>query len=321
VFRTIAVVTATIMIAAAHPTAAQPYPSKPIRLIVPQSPGGPTDILARLTAQRLTTVLGQSAVPENRGGAGGAIAAKTVAGAEPDGHTLLFANTSVLILVPALSRSAGYDAGHFAPVARVAESYQVLVVHPSVPAGSVRELVAYARANPGKLNYSSAGVGNTIHLAGELFNTSAGIKMVHVPYNSGAEATTAALGGQVQVTFVNITGVADLIASGKLRALAVTSPTRMAALPNVPTMVESGFPDIVIRAFFGVVAPAGTPPAIVSKLNAAVDGGLTTGEMKAALARLGAEPTPGSGAEFAAFIAAERNRWEGVAQTAGIRLD
>src|SRR5262249_23099059 len=156
----------------------------------------------------------------------------------------------------------------------------VLVVNPALPVRTVAELVAYAKANPNKLNYSSAGIGNTIHLAGELFNHSAGTKIVHVPYNSGAEATTAVLGGQVQMTFVNVTGLPPLIADGKLRALAVTSPQRLALLPDVPTMVESGYPDFVVRAFFGMVAPAGTPTPIVDKLNATINAGMTSKEMQ-----------------------------------------
>ena len=195
---------------------AQTYPDRLVRIIVPQGPGGPTDLLARVAAQRLQAACDQNVIIENRGGAGGVIAAKAAGSAEPDGYTLFMGNTSVLVLIPILSRTAGYDpAKLFAPVARLAESYQVLVVHPSLPVKTVAELVAYAKANPGKLNYASAGIGNTIHLAGELFNPSAGIKIVHVPYNSGAEATTAVLGGQVQMTFVNITGLPPLIADGQ----------------------------------------------------------------------------------------------------------
>ncbi len=234
-----------------------------------------------------------------------------------DGYTLFMGNTSVLVLIPILSKTANYDpAKLFAPVARLAESYQVLVVHPSLPVKTVAELVAYAKANPDKLNYSSAGIGNTIHLAGELFNHSAGIKIVHVPYNSGAEATTAVLGGQVQMTFVNITGLPPLIADGKLRALAVTSPKRLAALPDVPTMVESGYPDFVVRAFFGIVAPAATPAAIVDKLNATINAEMTSTEMQTTLKRLGAEAGSGTAADFAAFIADERRRWSAVAKAA-----
>jgi len=308
-----------LMISAA---AAQTYPDRLIRIIVPQGPGGPTDLLARVAAQRLQAALHQNVVIENRGGAGGVIAAKAAASAEPDGYTLFMGNTSVLVLIPILSRSANYDAAKlFVPVARIAESYQVLVVHPSLPVKTVAELIAYAKANPNKLNYSSAGIGNTIHLAGELFNHSAGTKIVHVPYNSGAEATTAVLGGQVQMTFVNVTGLPPLIADGKLRALAVTSPKRLALLPDVPTMRESGFPDFVVRAFFGLVAPAGTPAAIVDKLNTTINAEMTSNEMQTTLKRLGAEAGSGTAAEFAAFIAAERKRWSAVAKAANISID
>ena len=194
---------------------AQPYPDRLIRIIVPQSPGGPTDLLARATAQRLQAAFGQNVIAENRGGAGGVIAAKAVAAAEPDGYTLLLGNTSVLVHIPILSRSAGYDpAKAFAPVARLATSYQVIFVHPSVPVKSMQELIIYAKANPGRLNYSSAGVGNTLHLAGELLKARAGIDLVHVPYNSGAEALRAVLGGQVHMSLVNLTGLLPLFQEG-----------------------------------------------------------------------------------------------------------
>jgi tripartite-type tricarboxylate transporter receptor subunit TctC len=301
---------------------AQTYPDRLVRIIVPQGPGGPTDLLARVAAQRLQAVLHQNFIIENRGGAGGVIAAKTAAGAEPDGYTLFMGNTSVLVLIPILSKSANYDPEKlFVPVARLAESYQVLVVHPSLPVKTVAELVAYAKANPNKLNYSSAGIGNTIHLAGELFNHVAGTRIVHVPYNSGAEATRAVLGGQVQMTFVNITGLPPLIADGKLRALAVTGPKRMALLPDVPTMVESGFPDFVVRAFFGLAAPSGTPAPIVDKLNATINAEMSSNEVQTTLKRLGAEAGSGTAAEFAAFIAAERKRWSAVAKAANISID
>src|SRR5215470_318810 len=190
---------------------AETYPDRLIKIIVPQTAGGPTDMLARLTAQRLQVALGQNVIAENRGGAGGAIAAKAVAAAEPDGYTLLLGNTSVLVHIPLLSRTAGYDPGKaFAPVARLAVSYQVVFVHPSVPATSIGELIAHAKANPGKLNYSSAGVGNTLHLAFELLKARAGIDITHVPYNSGAEALRAVLGGQVQMSMVSLAGLLPL---------------------------------------------------------------------------------------------------------------
>ncbi len=301
---------------------AQTYPDRLVRIIVPQGPGGPTDLLARVAGQRLQSALGQNVVIENRPGAGGIIAAKAAGSAEPDGYTLFMGNTSVLVLVPILSQKAGYDPDKlFTPVARIAESYQVLVVNPSLPVKTVAELVAYAKANPGKLNFASAGIGNTIHLAGELFNFDAGIKIVHVPYNSGAEATRAVLGGQVQMTFVNITGLPPLIADGKLRALAVTSPKRQPLLPDVPTMIESGYPDFVVRAFFGLVAPAGTPKPVVDKLNSTINAEMASTEMQTTLKRFGAAAGSGTAAEFAEFIARERRRWSAVAKAANIRID
>jgi tripartite-type tricarboxylate transporter receptor subunit TctC len=307
---------------AAAPARAQAYPEKIIRLIVPQTPGGPTDLLARVIAARLHAALGQGVVAENRGGAGGAIAAKAVAAAEPDGYTLLLGNTSVLVHIPILSRSAGYDpAKAFAPVARLAVSHQVIFVHPSVPATTIQELIAYAKANPGKLNYSSAGVGNTLHLAGELLKVRAGIDITHVPYNSGADALRAVLGGQVHMSLVSLSGLLPLFQEGKLRALATTSPKRFADLPDVPTMIESGFPDFTVPAFFGIVAPAGTPAAIVDKLNATVNAELASPEMQKTLANMGAERGTGSAQEFAAFIEAERRKWDAVAKAAGIRID
>jgi tripartite-type tricarboxylate transporter receptor subunit TctC len=307
---------------AADAARAQSYPDHLIKLIVPQTAGGPTDLLARVTAQRLQAALGQNVVTENRGGAGGVIAAKQVGSADPDGYTLLLGNTSVLVHIPILSRSAGYDPGKiFAPVARLAVSYQVIFVHPSVPATSMQEFIAYAKANPGKLNYSSAGVGNTLHLAGELLKYRAGIDLTHVPYNSGAEAMTAVLGNQVQMSLVSLSGLLPLLQQGKLRALAATSPTRFPELPDVPTMIESGFPDFTVPATFGVVAPAGTPQAIVDKLNATINQELASAEMQKTLANMGATRGTGSAQDFATFIAAERRKWQAVADATGIRID
>jgi tripartite-type tricarboxylate transporter receptor subunit TctC len=309
---------AVITSGAPAPAGAESYPDKAVRILVPNGPGGPTDVLARLVGQRLQAVLGQNVVVENRPGAAGAIAARTVAAADPDGYTLFFANTSVLIFIPVLSKGAGYDLVNFAPVAKVAATHQLLVVRAALPVTSVRELVAYAKANPGRLNYSSAGVGNLLHFAGELLRARAGIDIVHVPYKSGAESAAAAAGGQADFTFSNL-GILPLVADGRLRALAVTSPARMPEVPAVPTMIESGYPDFVVSSFFGLVAPAGTPAAIVDLLNAAINREMP--QMRAALATLGSEPQSGSPKEFAAFIAAEQRKWGAVANATGIRLD
>jgi tripartite-type tricarboxylate transporter receptor subunit TctC len=304
------------------PTQAQNYPDRVIKIVVPQGAGGPTDLLARVVAQRLQTVLGQNVIIENRGGAGGVIASKMVAAAEPDGYTLLLGNSSTLAIIPALSRNAGYDPEKaFAPVAKLVETSQLLLVNPAVPAKTIGELVAYAKANPGKLSFASAGVGNILHLSGEMLKARAGIDMVHVPYNSGAETVTAVFSGNVPMTFVGINGIAPLVTEGRVRALVTTSPHRLAEFPTVPTMIESGYPDFVVRAFFGLVAPAGTPAAIVAKLNNAIEGGLASPEMQKAFTGIGGEAAPGSPADFAASIASERAKWSAVGKAAGVSLD
>ena len=301
---------------------AQAYPSKVIKLVVPAGPGGPTDIVARLIAERMSAALGQSVVVDNRGGAGGAIAAKAVAGAEADGYTLLLGNTATLANIPAVSRSAGYDpVKQFAAVAKVLDSYMLLVVRADAPWKSVAELVAHAKANPGKLNHGAAGAGNLTHLAGELFKAKAGIDFVAVQYKSSAEFHTALLGGQVDLAFDSVTGVRALVADGKLRPLAVTSATRSADFPDVPTMIEAGVPDYVVTAFFGVVAPAGTPPAVIARLNTVINDSLKTEALQESLKKLGAKASIETPEQFGALIAAEFQKWQGISDTAGIKLD
>ncbi|HKA80699.1 MAG TPA: tripartite tricarboxylate transporter substrate binding protein [Xanthobacteraceae bacterium] len=301
---------------------AQAYPSKVIKLVVPAGPGGPTDIVARLIAERMSAALGQSVVVDNRGGAGGAIAAKAVAGAEADGYTLLLGNTATLANIPAVSRSAGYDpVKQFAAVAKVLDSYMLLVVRADAPWKSVAELVAHAKANPGKLNHGAAGAGNLTHLAGELFKAKAGIDFVAVQYKSSAEFHTALLGGQVDLAFDAVTGVRALVADGKLRPLAVTSATRSADFPDVPTMIEAGVPDYVVTAFFGVVAPAGTPPAVIARLNTVINDSLKTEALQESLKKLGAKASIETPEQFGALIAAEFQKWQGISDTAGIKLD
>jgi tripartite-type tricarboxylate transporter receptor subunit TctC len=305
----------------AGPAAAQTYPSKPIKLIVPFPPGGPVDVAARLVGQHLPRVLGATVIVENRAGAAGALGAKAVANAEPDGYTLLCGNISSLVVLPAVTSNRDYDpAKVFAPVAKVSQNYEVLVVHPGFPARSVAELVALAKANPGKLNFGSAGVGNATHLAAELFKLRTGADIVHIPYKGAAEAVTGVLGGQVQMFFGDIAGVLPLMNDGALRALAVSSETRNPLAPDVPTMIESGVPDYVVLTYIGVVAPAATPSAIIEKLNAAINESLTAPEVAAAFAKLGAEVRPASPQDFAAFLAAETKKWTEVAKAANIKI-
>jgi tripartite-type tricarboxylate transporter receptor subunit TctC len=312
---------AGMLSAAAVPAFAQGYPDRPIRLIVPSAPGGPTDIPARLLSQILPR-LGQPAVVENRPGAGGAIGARAVATAAPDGYTLLVGNTSVLAVIPAVSASASYEpAKSFTPVAKISESYQILVVHPSTPWMSVQELIADAKANPGKFNLAHTGAGGLPHLTAELFRASAGVDLVGVPYKSGGEAVTALLGGQVHCTFEAISILLPQIREGKVRALGLTSRTRTPLAPDIPTMIEAGVPDYEVTTFYGVVAPAGTPADVVAKLNTAINEGFAAEEMRAAVGKLGSALALGSADEFGRFVAAQGVKWSEVARKANIKVD
>jgi tripartite-type tricarboxylate transporter receptor subunit TctC len=307
---------------AATSAAAQNYPDRLIKFIVPFAPGGPVDVVARLVAQRMAPILGQNVIIENRLGGGGVIGAKAVANAEPDGYTLLFGNISTLSVIPAVTRNRDYDpAKNFVPVAKVSDSPEVLVVKSSFPARSVQELVAIARKSPGTLNFGSSGYGNATHLAAEWFKARMSLNIVNIPYKGLSEVVTGVLAGQVKFVFGAIEGVMPHIQDGQLRPLAVTSEKRFALLPDVPTMIESGVDGFVISSFEGVVAPAGTPPAIVAKLNAAINESVAQPEIRGQLERLGAMPATGTPEEFAAFFAAERSKWEAVVKTAGVSLD
>ena len=301
---------------------AQDYPARPVRLVVPFGSGGPTDVAARLVAQIAQSELGATIVVENRPGAGGATGSKSVANAEPDGYTLLVGTSATLAVVPALMKNPGYDPlKSFAAVAKVADSTTVMIVPANFPANSVKEFVAYAKAKPGKLSYASAGAGNQTQLAAELLKARAGIEAIHVPYKSGAEMVTAVLSEQVQFAFPDISILIPLIRDHKVKALAVTSARRHPQLPDVPTLLESGIPDFAITFWSGVVAPAGTPVAIVTKLNAAMDKGLRSQEIQDKLAAIGAQTTPGSPQDFASFIASETVKWREIAKTANVSLD
>jgi tripartite-type tricarboxylate transporter receptor subunit TctC len=304
---------------AAH---AQSYPDKFVHLVVPAGPGGPTDVLGRLIADRLTSAFKQTVIVDNRGGAGGVIGARAVAAAAPDGYTLLFGNTATLANIPAVSKGAGYDpVKNFTAVAKMTDTYVLLVVGPDLPVKTMPGFLAYAKANPGKLNQAAVGPGNLTHLAGELLKSKAGLDFVTVHYKSGAEAMTSVIAGQAQFAIDNVAVIRPLLDDGKLRALAVTSATRQADFPNLPTMIEAGVPDYVVTAFFGIVAPAGTPPAIVRRLNAEINTALTQPELIQAMARLGTTPAGGTAQEFQGFIAAEYKKWVEIADKAGIKVD
>ncbi len=301
---------------------AQAYPDRLIKIVVPYPPGGPIDITARLVAQRLGPILGQTVIIENRGGAGGALGTKAAAGAEPDGYTLLFGNASAFVVGPAVYRFRDYDTlKQFTPIAKVTEGYEVLVVAPDFPAKNVQELIAYAKARPGKLNFGSMGYGNLTHLVAELFKLQSGTDFVHVHYKGSPEAVAGIVSGQVHILFGEVAGLLPLVREGKLRALGVASVGRNALAPELPTMIEGGVDDFVALTFTGVVAPKGTPAPIVSKLNAAINESLKPPEVVAALGKLGAEVRPGSPEEFGAFLAKERDKWVDVVTRTGIKAE
>jgi tripartite-type tricarboxylate transporter receptor subunit TctC len=301
---------------------AQIYPDRLIKIVVPYPPGGPIDITARLVAQRLGPILGQTVIIENRGGAGGALGTKAAAGAEPDGYTLLFGNASAFVVGPAVYRFRDYDTlKQFTPIAKVTEGYEVLVVAPDFPPKNVQELIAYAKAHPGKLNFGSMGYGNLTHLVAELFKLQTGTDFVHVPYKGSPEAVAGIVAGQVHILFGEVAGLLPLVREGKLRALGVASAGRNALAPELPTMIEGGVDGFVALTFTGVVAPKGTPAPIVSKLNAAINESLKPPEVVAALGKLGAEVRPGSPEEFGAFLAKERDKWVDVVTRTGIKAE
>jgi tripartite-type tricarboxylate transporter receptor subunit TctC len=306
--------------AAAAP--ADTFPSRSIRLVVPFPPAGATDILARAVANDLQKTWGQSVVVENRPGAGGNLGADQVAKANPDGYTLVMGTVGTHGINVSLYARMPYDAiRDFAPVTLVAAVPNLLVVHPSVPVTSVRELIDLARAQPGILNYASSGNGTSIHLSGELFKSMANVQITHVPFNGSGPAIGALVAGQVQAMFDNMPSALPQAKSGRLRPLAVTSAHRSPALPEIPTIAEAGLPGYDASSWFGVLAPAGTPRDIVAKLNAAIVRGLQSSETRDRLSGQGAEPVGDSPEHFAEFIRAEIAKWAGVVKAAGARVD
>ncbi len=298
---------------------AQDYPSRTVKIIVPTPPGGPVDVMARITANYLQTALGQAFVIENRGGAGNTIGSKDAAEATPDGYTLLYSSASGLVIAPLLHPDAGYNPlTDYAPIALVAATSNILVVNPAVPAKTVAELVAYAKANPGKVNFSSGGIGVLPHLIGEMFKAQAGIDIVHVPYKGGGPSINDLVAGNVQMTFESTTVLLPLIKAGKLRALAVTTKKRIPQLPDVPTMVESGYPNFVTTAWTGLLAPAHTPEPIIAKLNMAINEGLTKPQLLEALAKLTIDPLGGTPADFTAQIKSDTAKWSPIIAALGL---
>jgi tripartite-type tricarboxylate transporter receptor subunit TctC len=302
--------------------AAQNYPAKPIHLIVPFPPGGPTDIVGRLVGQKLSEGLGQPVVVDNRPGAGGTVGSAAAAKAPSDGYTLLYGSTSTLAIAPALYHNLSYDPRTaFAPITLVSRGAIIAAVNAQVPAHTLAEFIALAKKEPGKLSYSSAGSGTPPHLAAELFKTVAGVDLLHVPYKGGAPAISDLVGGQVQAIFEGHVVLLPHIKSGKVRALAITGQKRDPALPEVPTFAEAGLPSYDVYFWSGLVAPAGTPNDILTRLNGVLVQALTAPEARETLTRQGLEPAPTTPQQFAAFIGSEVERWGRVAKDSGAKLD
>jgi tripartite-type tricarboxylate transporter receptor subunit TctC len=304
------------------PALAQNYPTKPIRILIAQAPGSATDVISRVVGNRLSEGLGQPIVIEARPGAGGVVGTEAAARSAPDGYTLFMANNSTHGSNPAVYPKLPYDAvNDFAPIAFVASVPYVLVVDPSLPTKNVQELVALAKSRPGKMNYASAGNGSTHHFCGELLKSMSGIDLQHVPYKGSPPAITGLLGGEVSLMFANVADIGSQIKSGKVKPLAVTTAKRAPSLPEVPTMAEAGLPGFEIVSWFGLLAPAGTPAPIVSRLNAETVKVLERDDIQATLAKQGLEVSPGTPEQFAAHIKSEIAKFSKIGKAAGIKAE
>jgi tripartite-type tricarboxylate transporter receptor subunit TctC len=298
---------------------AQTYPNRNITLVVPFPPGGSTSIVGRVVADKMSQLLGQSIVVDNRGGAGGTVGTKAVAKSEPDGYTLLAGYTGTLAIGPSLYRNVGYDPRKdFAPIGSIGCSPSSLVVHPSFAVKSVAELIAYAKANPGKVNFGSAGVGTVGHITGEYFAHATGIHIVHIPYKGTGPALSDLLGGHIPMSFSPIATTSGNVKAGLLRGLAVTSVHRNTLLPDVPTMIEAGIPGFDASLCYGLLAPAGAPRAVIDRLNKALREALASDEVKKQLELDGTEITPGTPEQYADFIDKDEKKWSELVKVSGV---
>jgi tripartite-type tricarboxylate transporter receptor subunit TctC len=301
---------------------AQTYPAKPVKLLIPFPPGGNTDIVGRLMAHKLSEAFGQQVYIENRGGAGGTIGAEAAAKSPPDGYTLFFGTTGTLASAPALQPNLRYDpVKGFAPISTLANAPVVVLVRGDLPVGSLRELIALAKSKPGELKFGSAGTGHFVHLAGEMFKGAAGVDLFHVPFKGVAAALIDVLGGRIELMFDAAAQYEPHLKSGKLRALAVAHPRRLARLPEVPTTAEAGLPGYELASWFGLLAPAGTPGDIVQRVNAEVLKALASREAVETLQKLGLEAAGSSPQRYAAMIAEDGSRWREVVNAAGIKIE
>jgi len=319
--RHIAAALAIIAAALAAAVHAQTYPSRNIRLVVPFPPGGPADVMARLAAKSLTETLGQQVIVDNRPGGGSTIAAREVARAEPDGYTLLLASAATTAIGPALYRNIGYDpATSFAPVAFFSSTPYVMVTGPRTPLRSVQDVIAFAKQHPGKLNFGVPN-GAPPHMIAAWFKSATASDILIVPYKGAANLITDLIGGQIELGFETTSVTLSHLRDGSMRPLGVATPRRLPELPDVPTMIESGVPDFVAGSWIGIMAPAGTPGAIVAKLNAAINDGLSKPDLQARLKQLAAVTRPGSPQDFAAFMAAENPKWTAMARLSGLKAE
>jgi tripartite-type tricarboxylate transporter receptor subunit TctC len=316
-----AVVTIGFVLGAVEPGLAQSYPNKLVKLILPYTPGSPNDVLARLVAPRLSSRLGQTVVIDNRPGGGTAIGAKAVMTAEPDGYTLLYSNSPTHLIAPLVNRSFTYEPlKDFVPIATVGSSSNVLVIASSVPATSLAEFISYAKANPGKLNFGF-GQGTQPQLVGEMFKLAAGINIASIPYRGGSQAITDLLAGHIHMNIGTVSTLLPLVRDGKVRALAVTSTTRSADLPEVPTMAESGLPNVTSVTYYGILGPVGMAADVVDRLNREVNESLKSAELTASMMKLGFEPRTGSPQDFAALLASEMHKWIPIVKATGFQMD
>ena len=316
----VAIALAAAFVAAAVPAHAQSYPNRPITLVVPFPPGGSTTIIARIVADKLSDALGRPIVVDNRGGAGGSIGARQVAKSTPDGYTLLLAFSGTLAISPSMFPSAGFDPRtDFAPVGMIGMAPSVLVVHPGLPAHSVAELIKLAKASPGQLQYGSPSIGTVNHLAGELFASMAEVKISHIPYKGTGPAITDLLGGHITMMFAPIPAAHGNVSTGLLRPLGVTSLKRSDLLPDVPTIAESGLPGFEVAQRSVLLAPAGTPRAIIERLNQELNAALATDDVKRRLAVEGGEPIPGPPEAYIADIDREETRWSKLVNAIGLK--
>ena len=313
---------ATALALATSAALAQSYPSKSIRLISPFAPGGGTDITARAIAPKLTSALGQQVIVDNRGGAGGMVGVEIASKAPPDGYTIVIGTIGNIAVNPSLYSRMPYDPQKdLVPIGQVANALNVLVVHPSLPAKTVKEFIAIAKQNPGKLNYGSSGPGATDHLAGEVFNMMAGVKMEHIPYKGGAPAMLDLVAGQVQVVFSTMATAIGAIQANRIRAIAMTGNQRYERMPNIPTIAEGGLKGFEVNNWYGFFAPAGTPKEVVTRLHAETAKALTMADVKTRLIDAGIIATSSTPDAFAAYIAAETKKWAKVVKAANIKAD